>query len=138
MSARILDHIAPLFLITPCRECKKRIHDLAKRGKVVRPEQAAARRKPLEVVDVPHGRPGNGHAEKDSVGRAGPEVAHDRPLAPAHAVMKPKGLAPARMERMGDHGIAKVTRCFATACICEHSIAAPGASASTGPSGTGS
>ena len=117
MSALIPDHIAPLFLITLCRLRKKRIHSLAKRNQVVRPEQAAARRHALEVVDAPQGRPGNRHAEKDCAGRAILEIANDRPLAPAHTVMKPELPAPVRMERMGDHNIAKITRCVVTACI---------------------
>ncbi|MCY4550753.1 MAG: hypothetical protein OXC28_20510 [Defluviicoccus sp.] len=117
MSALIFDHIAPLFLITLCRRRKKRVHNLAKRYQVVRPEQAAPRRKPLEVVDAPQGRPGNRHAEKDCAGRPVREIADDRPPAPAHTVMKPKRPAPVRMERMGDHNVTKITRCGVTACI---------------------
>ena len=104
-------------MITLGRRRKKRVHHLAKRYQVVRPEQAAPRRNPLEVVDAPQRRPGNRHAEKDCAGRAVREIANDRPLAPAHTVMNPELPAPVRMERMRDHNIAKITRCRVTACI---------------------
>ena len=111
------DHIAPLFLITLRRRRKHRVHDLSKLNQVVRPEQAAARRNALEVVDAPQRRPGNRHAEKDCAGRAVRKIANDRPLAPTHTVMNPESPAPVRMERMGDHNIAKITRYGVTACI---------------------
>ena len=103
MSALYSDHIAPLFLITLDRRCKKRVHKLAKHNQVVSPEQAATGRNALEVVDLPQGRPGNRHADKGCARRAVREIANNRSLGSAHTVVNPDRSAPERMERVGDH-----------------------------------
>ena len=117
MSALISDHIAPLFLITLDRRCKKRVHKLAKHNQVVSPEQAATGRNALEVVDLPQGRPGNRHADKGCARRAVREIANNRSLGSAHTVVNPDRSAPERMERVGDHSILKITLFGGTACI---------------------
>ena len=53
IGALIYDYIAPSFLITLDRRRKKRVHNLAKRNQIVRPEQAAPRRNALKIVNAP-------------------------------------------------------------------------------------
>ena len=117
LSALISDHIAPLFLITLDRRCKKRVHKLAKHNQIVPPEQAATRRNVLKVVNLPQRRPGNRRADKGCAGRAVREVANNRSLASAHTVVNPNRSAPERMKRVGDHNILKITLFGGTACI---------------------
>ena len=104
-------------MITAPDRRQKRIHYLAKRNQIVRPEQAAARRETLKIVYAPQRRPGNRDADEDRTDRTVSDVADHRNIAHGHMVMNPKPPALQRMKRMRDQSVTNITRPRATACI---------------------